>query len=487
MFVCLFVIIFTFVAAVTMDMNLRGADEAVPVWSEVSGTPASSMVEYTDDERPHYCVAGNGAAYQIAVKALDYVKKPYITRSTVLEIDTAAKYSCVIVAEASISADGINAIKTLLEMGTPVVFAQMPDEASLSNQQLREILGIEAVGRETEQEGFHVIDGFLLGGRKTYETIKTTAREVSLSAACKTYIRANDTEADITNEEQNVLLWRTYQYDTPVFVFNNSFMSDDEGIGCLISVLSFTRDVYVYPIVSSFAVTLTNFPLDSRFDTQSRQIFFRDTQGALRDTIFPDLIILSSQTGIRFSLFTAGAEQGPDYWNKEAKKYRVSMYPSGDGIKGIVTVNGFKRVDNEDFLNRSLVTGLGLVHHTADMKDAFNTDPENDWRLLSKDFASGLYALSSFYPWLDKHNYVDMLNATDSYYALKPRIMVTEDELNIHCSGFKQRAVFIARLKYDMELKSTHGAEVTKLEDGIYKVQLSVPDVTLRIVKQVVR
>ncbi len=485
MFVVLFIIIFSFVSAITMDLNISSSNHVIPTWTNMSGSLDSALISADKlNSQKAYCIAGaDDMVYKTASKTLDTIRKPYIRVQSISDIDTTLQYECLIVIDRQLADADIDSIRELLANGIPVIFAQIPNESTLSNSATLSLLGIEQIGKErVPQEGFHIIDGFLMGGHMTFEKAETYAHEVTLTSKCKTYIRADNKDLSITNEEQTALLWRTYHQGTPLFVFNNTFLYSDEGIGPLVSVLSFLEDVFVYPIVSSFSVTLTDFPLGNDYDTQAKLIFDRGTQSALRDIIFPDFVLLSSKAGVELTFYckSRGVEEG--FWKKEMRKHRYMLYESeGNTAPGLVTQTGFRSKNYNEFLNRGLVTAMGFIHHTVSMEDAFIPSPEYDWRLLAKDFTSELNAMSVYFPWLNQLSHDKAVQALNAYYSIKPKITISNDRLNIECENFRGSAVFIVRLKGEAELAQNSMADVEKIERGIYKVTMHTQNASFEV------
>ena len=483
-FVILFVVLFSFVAIVTMDFNVSSAsydtslqpEEILPLpVTEVSKAAVSSTKAY-------YVVGPKDDTHSTVLKTLRYIRKPYLTADSLAAIAPGTDYAAIIVTQNRFSGNEIGMLSKLLENGIPVIFAKMPDQWALSGSTLQSMLGIDQIGAKSEQKGFLMIDGFLLGGRMTYEDVTTTANQVSLDSLCKIYVRANSPVLTDENGGQSALLWRTFYHNTPIFVFNNTFLEGNAGIGPLVSVLSLLEDVFVYPIISSFSVSLTDFPLDNNFDHQAMQIFDRDTQGTLRDILFPEFILLSSQSGIQFSFFSPKDGMMSEFWSKEIDKYRYALFEDMFAIHSdLVTTTGFGIDKPSELLSRSFITALGLVNHAASVEDTFRTIPGNDWRVLSKGFSAELFTLSERFAWIDKYNYDQAATAINSYLFLKPQITVSETKIDIHCEGFRERGVFLVRLRGDKQLTGTNGATILEIEPGVFKVTLTVPDASLEI------
>ncbi len=492
-FLVLFAVIFTFVAVVTLDINIGEETRSVVLEAQNISSNAygpygeSVMLSAPAKDEAVYCVIGqNGVLLRNIVNTLESIKKPYVLHETLEEIDVSIKHRCVILAGNSYSADEISLISEIAENGTPVIFAEVPQRNLIMNSEFRKITGIYSFGSETEEKSFHVIDGFLFGGRMTYDKTPTKCSELALDFSCKVFIRVDDKENGLKNEEQIPLLWRNYYQGVPVYVFNNTFLYGNEGAGCLVSVLSQLEDVYVYPIISSFSVSFLNFPLGDTFSDNAQLIYNRDTLGSIRDIVFPDLVHLSSKTGIYFTFFLRSDDFRLSNWENEMRKQDYSFYkdPSGSAaaaLASIATETEFSSADNKDFLNRSSITGFGLVLYAADIEQIFDPLPENSWRLLQKDFAEKITAIHNLYPWLDKQKYNQAVESLNNYYAIEPSIMVSNDSLRITCENFNNSATFIARIKDNKVVESSKDAAVIEIEKGVYKITLTAPDVTLAI------
>ncbi len=490
MFLFLFVIIFAFVAAVSMDINVKKYDEYLPVFYDDIVTPKSVEVTTTQGNistaispSPYLVVGSASTPFRYTTKTLELIKKPYQRIAKVADIDVTTSYSAVIMTNEFYEAKDILVIKKLIANKIPIIFAVMPSISSIRDTELSKLLGITSIGERARQKDILIIDGFLLGGRMNYSNVNTNSYKVSLESSCKTIIRADDKKLDITNEEQNVLLWRTYIDDVPVHVFNNTLMFSDSGIGCLVSALALEQDAFAYPIIDSYTVSLLGFPLGDEYDNESMIKFNRDTQGALKDIIFPDLILLASKTNMRLTFFSEKQEESFDYWAKEMQKLKFLLFDdktlNTDTL--IETGTGFLIDNDEELKTRSLVTGLGIINNTADMDQVFSLDKDYDWRILSKDLASKVYAHSTFFPWLNKQTLDRTVVAMNEYYQLTPHISYTQNEVNIQCEQLKESASFIVRLNHK-RIDSTLDAEVIPIEEGVYKVTITTPNVSLKLV-----
>ncbi len=482
----MFVIIFSFIAAVTLDMDFRNQSVEQTLVANINfPEPMLISDKITTLNNEVYCVVGESEnpSFNNTVKTLTLIKKPYFTVTSLSVLDTKVKLNSVLLTNTSYSNEDIKIINEIIEKGSTVIFTDMPDLNSLKNKDLLSLLGIASIGKKEEQKSILSIKGFLIGGLKFFDDAITNAYNVSLESSCKIFVRADKKGVD--NQKQNVLIWRNYVNNVPVFVFNNSFLYSDEGIGCLVSVLSLNEDVFVYPIIGSISVELINFPMNNKFDSEAHDIFGRDTFGALRDIIFPDLIFLSSKTGIRFSFTYNNEGEHINFWKDEMIKHRFFLYENSSNKIDIVTKDGFKKYNNTDFVNSSLITGLGFVHYVTDINDIFNSNVGYDWRALGDSFSSELFEISEIYPWIEKLTLNQTIKALNDYYSVKPQITVFDDMINIRCENFSGNAVFIVRIKDDKIIQSTEGAEVYKIEDGVFKLTISEPDIFLKLVRQV--
>ncbi len=480
-FMLIFTIIFTFFALITMNVNIRTVKEEFTELNQSSVDNLSfrsyALGEDILPEQETYCVVGddiNDSVLANITFMLDASKKPYwlVNQISHLSQEQVANLTGIIYTTPSVSPQETEQINNLLKMGIPVLFAVLPDEVSLQNPELCNTLGIMSYGQTLSQTGIHIVEGVLIGGRMIGEEIEAKSRSVELHPTCKTYIRYDDPESDsnsenaLKNEHQNSLLWRTYYEGTIVQVFNNNLLESAEGYGIFMNSLAQMQDLFIYPVINSFAVSAKNFPMGNNYDDDAMRLFGRDTQGSLRDIVWPDFLLLSKATDIRYTFFTEDS-QPSELWLAEMRKRDFKIFQH-DGELFIVTARGFNNPGQSNLLSRSLITAFGLINHKLDMGDIYLK--EDDWRDLYKPFSTQISVLSKDYPWISKDTLDIFKDKLDRYITLTPEYKLDGNDLSISCN--QPDISFIIRTKPRVVLHNPESATITQIEDGCYLLKM---------------
>lgn len=478
---------FAFVAAIALDVSIKGYGEDTLEWSEdLEQLTSYSVNEAELGKEPVYCVVGEDSKGLSTVKkTLNLIKQPYVVKKSLNQVDSNMKYKALILMSKTLTDGDVSKLLSLTKNEVPLIIAEMPNFDG-TKAELKSLLGIDEIANSYTQKGMYFVEGILLGGAKSYAETKTNAYKVSLNAKCKTFIRGYSESGKLKNQEQNVLLWRTYKEKSPIYVFNNTLLSGDEGMGCLVSVLASLEDIFVYPIVGSFSVTMENFPLGNEYDEDATRIFVRDTQGAMRDMIAPDLILLSVPTGIKYTFFSSGSGSDMEYWNSEMHKHKYTLYENtpAEKAKYLVTGEGYFPTESSELINASYITAMGLVHHNADIESIFKLNSQTEWADTFKSLSNILVGQSELAPWLTKETYPQMIHSVNLYYGLKPEINVAQDKIIVKCPELSGEASFLIRLKDQLAIEA-ESPNIISPEDGVYKVTVTREETTIPLVRKV--
>lgn len=197
-----------------------------------------------------------------------------------------------------------------------IIFGGLPDIEELKNAlELREALGIERVREESVKSvGIYVDKGFLLGGEAIYRA-DTEAEAVrqdlelnmpwfELGERTKTYIIGWIENEGIKREEQPAIVWRNTLGSTRVFAVNGNYMCDETGLGFLDAMMVESYPYALYPIVNAQNLSVVNYPsFASENEEAIQKIYSSSPRMLLQNIIWPNLILLSIQSGFKTTCF----------------------------------------------------------------------------------------------------------------------------------------------------------------------------------------
>ena len=290
----------------------------------------------------------------LAVEWCMYLKRSYARFEDLQEFYTNTSKNCTLLIINSIVVDTSADIRILEQTCSTkinIIFTSLPDtELIQSSKTLRNILGIHTIKSEAYQtSGMTIFEGFLLGGKTSYEKLKKNIPYFKLQSGTKTYIVGevkNQKKKKVTNEELPPIVWRYHTDKNFVFAVNTDFFSDHTGLGMLTSMLAETEDYLIYPIVNAQAVLCQNYPYLSNENTDEiSEKYYYQTQSLSQNVLWPDIISILDATGEKFSGMIApkfeysnsldGVSSNTiSFYYKQTEQVSGNLGLSGDQIEG---------------------------------------------------------------------------------------------------------------------------------------------------------
>lgn len=249
------------------------------------------------------------------------------------------------------STEDINILISLAKRGVSIILTSLPDISLFrSYPKLMELTGVRKIEADSYYtNGMTVFEGFLLGGKATYNDMKKSIPYFSLESGTKTYISAaikNQEQKNIKNEELPPILWRNYYGNAFIFCVNYDFFQDHTGLGMLTAMISETTGYNLYPIVDSQIVIFQNFPYLSNENSSriSRQYFY-SSKAFCENVLWPDIVSILSATGDKFSGMIAPKLEYSDsedvsldslkFYFKQTERISGELGISGDQMESI--------------------------------------------------------------------------------------------------------------------------------------------------------
>ena len=262
------------------------------------------------------------AIYNTVANWCNYMKQPFSVKSELPAPNETGGEKIIMLVLTSDVLDLDTDVKTLeayLEMGTTVVFADLPDVRQIeANEALRKLLGINEIrANVTTVDGIHLYEGFLLGGDVLYQEKETTANsrqdlQLTMPWYCtgsgsQVFMAgeiegAGTQETELKRGELPAIIWSHTDGQGKLYAVNGSYMEEVIGIGILSAMLADSEKYLIYPVVNAQVLTVANFPgmADENKEVMKNEFNASMTQ-VNRDVIYPELAALSSQVDFRMT------------------------------------------------------------------------------------------------------------------------------------------------------------------------------------------
>ncbi|MCQ2496988.1 MAG: DUF2194 domain-containing protein [Lachnospiraceae bacterium] len=329
---------------------------------------ADAFVPTQDDECVWIVADPEGGVYDAASQWCTYTKVAVRQFSEIPKPPTTDKVRAIILDPKTVDIKGkTDALYRLAEMGKPMIFANLPDADYVdSDDALKKLLGItELVKNSVHVNGIHMFKGFFLGGEtiykaqseeeKKYEDIQLDIPWYSAGTGTKTYMVGlmDEGEADIYDFPK--LLWRNYHKGTFVYAVNGDYCEGLMGIGFLDSMLYDVSDYYIYPVVNSNNVIMTDFPYLANENTEKLRSIYSRSVGALqRDIIWPGIVSMASKRDFNMTCFCSARY---DFMNESESNNDLIFYlqqmkeigaEAGKSIDFIGNISLAEKIDSDN-------------------------------------------------------------------------------------------------------------------------------------------
>lgn len=257
-----------------------------------------------------------------------YIKQPVSSYDSLAAFEEGEEtLPQMLILESETYALGENLVKLrkLVKQGVILVFGCLEDPKVLAeNESLRKFLGIRSIVSETtELNGVRLFAGLLLGGESVYETpekedekkrqdLELTVPWYQVGSGTKTYmvgLLPEESEANVKNEDLPTLIWRNGMDNGSVFAVVGDYLKDSSALGLLDGMLAEASDYTIYPIVNAQNLSMVDFPVFADENSgEIQRLYSQRTTGMVRDIMWPSLISITEQSGMKMTCFVEPQE-----------------------------------------------------------------------------------------------------------------------------------------------------------------------------------
>lgn len=331
MFVLLFLFQFSMVLrdrqnAYDTNINLsRRTSDGNEAWSQET----SRTSEYFQEKKNIIFIGNASGNMGKAVSRWGiYIKQPVYSYDSIAAFEKTEKtLPQMLILESATYALGENlaVLEKLEKQGVVIVFGCLEDPKLLTeNADLRKFLGIQKiVSEETELTGAKLFEGLLLGGESIYETPEKEEEKkrqdldlkvpwYQVGSGTKTYmvgLLPEESGKDVENEDLPTLIWRNGMDKGSVFAVVGDYLKDSSASGFLDGMLAEAFPYALYPVVNAQNLSMVDFPVFADENNgEIQKLYSESVTGMVRDIMWPSLISITEQSGMKMTCFVEPQE-----------------------------------------------------------------------------------------------------------------------------------------------------------------------------------
>ncbi len=394
-------------------------------WQKNEESSVDSVAADGNGYAVYFSQAENAELEHILTQWCDYTKRNFIKLDTLENFQLPEKQPELILLDGANLDFGINCkwLAELTEHEVPIVFCTLPTTYKIKvTTKLRDILGIREVRlEETEVEGFHLFEGFFLGGEAFYvaeteEEIKRQDMNLTIpwyvtASGTKTYMVGVKDETKYKREEFPSIIWRNTYNDTMVYSVYGDYMSTLAGLGILDTFAYEMNNYEIYPVVNAQNVLIANFPgFSGENSEQLMRLYSRSPQMTFQDVMWPSISSMSTTGNLKLTCFmnpqydyTDGLEPDGElvpFYLQQLKQINSEAglalkYQEGTDFKTVLTKdNHFFQSLNSSYIYQALYAEKEDMLHIEENIQA--TDLLKNVKTMSCEFSDGYPLLSYF-------------------------------------------------------------------------------------------
>ena len=331
MFVLLFLFQFSMVLrdrqnAYDTNINLsRRTSDGNEAWSQET----SRTSEYFQEKKNIIFIGNASGNMGNAVSRWGiYIKQPVYSYDSIAAFEKTEKtlpQMLILESETYALGENLAVLEKLEKQGVVIVFGCLEDPKLLTeNADLRKFLGIQKiVSEETELTGAKLFEGLLLGGESIYETpVKEEEKKrqdldlkvpwYQVGSGTKTYmvgLLPEESGKDVENEDLPTLIWRNGMDKGSVFAVVGDYLKDSSASGFLDGMLAEAFPYALYPVVNAQNLSMVDFPVFADENNgEIQKLYSESVTGMVRDIMWPSLISITEQSGMKMTCFVEPQE-----------------------------------------------------------------------------------------------------------------------------------------------------------------------------------
>lgn len=344
---------------------------------------------------------------------------------------------------------------------------------------------VSMMGRKT-LEGMVVFDGLLIQGQQYYFDYEINTNNVKLDAFCQNWI-VEYSSKNIKAEKNRVsLLWEKKVGDGRIFVFNNTFLVNGDGLGIFTSVLAKLKGTLVYPIVNIKLELIDYMPDISHADPEMMQeLYYRDEESVVQDIFWPSIekmLIQNDLLGTFYSHVSTKEKETAEYVaiGSEINKKGYELVENGivgyyRGIAVPIRVTGHEYSEQSVFKMQNQMVESGMVSHCINMKEvlgAYGKASQNEWSDYSLKLSKLLYAIYKDADWMEKATLSTGMEAYERYLLMEPNVTMGKTKMHIQIDNFHDYGYLMIHTDRSIREVSNDSCKVRKVGDGFYMVTM---------------
>ena len=331
MFVLLFLFQFSMVLrdrqnAYDTNINLsRRTSDGNEAWSQET----SRTSEYFQEKKNIIFIGNASGNMGKAVSRWGiYIKQPVYSYDSIAAFEKTEKtlpQMLILESETYALGENLAGLEKLEKQGVVIVFGCLEDPKLLTeNADLRKFLGIQKiVSEETELTGAKLFEGLLLGGESIYETPEKQEEKkrqdlelkvpwYQVGSGTKTYmvgLLPEESGKDVENEDLPTLIWRNGMDKGSVFAVVGDYLKDSSASGFLDGMLAEAFPYALYPVVNAQNLSMVDFPVFADENNgEIQKLYSESVTGMVRDIMWPSLISITEQSGMKMTCFVESQE-----------------------------------------------------------------------------------------------------------------------------------------------------------------------------------
>ena len=422
MFVLLFLFQFSMVLrdrqnAYDTNINLsRRTSDGNEAWSQET----SRTSEYFQEKKNIIFIGNASGNMGKAVSRWGiYIKQPVYSYDSIAAFEKTEKtlpQMLILESETYALGENLAVLEKLEKQGVVIVFGCLEDPKLLTeNADLRKFLGIQKiVSEETELTGAKLFEGLLLGGESIYETPEKEEEKkrqdldlkvpwYQVGSGTKTYmvgLLPEESGKDVENEDLPTLIWRNGMDKGSVFAVVGDYLKDSSASGFLDGMLAEASPYALYPVVNAQNLSMVDFPVFADENNgEIQKLYSESVTGMVRDIMWPSLISITEQSGMKMTCFVEPQEDYLDEIepNEAFMEFYLKQMKEQDAEAGLSLQ--YKAVNSlEDKLERDAdffeKTGSSYIYGAA---FADRGELDEIWKLTDSDLLKNISTLTCGY------------------------------------------------------------------------------------------
>ena len=348
-----------------------------------------------------------------------YIKQPVYSYDSIAAFEKTEKtlpQMLILESETYALGENLAVLEKLEKQGVVIVFGCLENPKLLTeNADLRKFLGIQKiVSEETELTGAKLFEGLLLGGESIYETPEKEEEKkrqdldlkvpwYQVGSGTKTYmvgLLPEESGKDVENEDLPTLIWRNGMDKGSVFAVVGDYLKDSSASGFLDGMLAEASPYALYPVVNAQNLSMVDFPVFADENNgEIQKLYSESVTGMVRDIMWPSLISITEQSGMKMTCFVEPQEDYLDEIepNGAFMEFYLKQMKEQDAEAGLSLQ--YKAVNSlEDKLERDAdffeKTGSSYIYGAA---FADRGELDEIWKLTDSDLLKNISTLTCGY------------------------------------------------------------------------------------------